>query len=970
MKKLTILSSLLLVALNSCSNEEIFNDEMLPAYEKRITVVAEDLTSSEGTRTSYTNNGNGYSFAWSEGDALGIFPVEGLQTEFPINNDSYGSNTAIFDGGKWALRPEEKYAAYYPLIREFDLNPNSIPISYLGQVQIGNGSTEHLAKFDYMASTFTEVDAKGNVNFLLKHLGSLVEFELTMPEEDSYSTMDITSDNIQFITSGKYNLSDNNHDLYDVQKSNKVTIGLKDVSTTAQNKILKVVAMFAPVDLKNSVLTLKIKGQTKNYIFEVKGQDLGQGIAVTKSSEEETIPYVTFRADKSQTLSITKAVDELEYSVNNSDWQLFGTTEVLFGGTNGELKLRGKYVYGTTTNSNSENPTFVFSNRSVAISCRGDIRTLVDYENYSTVNTSNSSFTDLFHGCSTLISCPELPATKLAPHCYENMFYGCTSLTAVPELPALSLENQCYDHMFCGCSSLTTAPELPATKLKQYCYNSMFQDCTSLTNAPELPATTLAYSCYQWMFYGCTSLTKAPKLPAPYLDEDCYWDMFYGCTSLTEAPELPATVLKKRCYWNMFEGCTSLTKAPELPATTLAEQCYINMFKDCTSLTNAPELPATTLVDGCYSNMFNGCTSLTNAPELPATTLAENCYYNMFNGCSSLVNVPDKLPAIKLAKNCYSYMFYKCTSLVSAPELPATTLVDGCYYEMFNDCSSLNYVKMLATDIPDSSCILSWLSGVSRSGTFVKNPNAIWENYWEAYIPTSWVVVFNGNIYNSHAFVDLGLKTKEGNPIYWATTNIGTYYPWESGYYFAWGETVGYRSDGNHQFSWNNYKWYDRYYYDEVLDEYCGKITKYCVGDCDLADWRKSLELMDDAANVNWGGKWRMPSKEEFDMLNTLCTWTPITKENRKCYEVKGPNGNSIILPLSGFIRFYDDEEGPGYTALEQFDTKGSYWTSNVEPKIQSYYDSYYAYLESFPDQRTSSGSRCGGLPIRPVVVP
>ena len=230
-----------------------------------------------------------------------------------------------------------------------------------------------------------------------------------------------------------------------------------------------------------------------------------------------------------------------------------------------------------------------------------------------------------------------LPATTLAIGCYSQMFYGCTSLTTAPELTATTLAEDCYSNMFYGCTSLTTAPELPATTLVANCYWHMFYNCTSLTTAPELPATTLATQCYSAMFYNCASLTKAPELPATTLANYCYSTMFYGCTSLTKAPELPATTLANYCYDNMFQGCTNLTTVPSvLPATTLADSCYSSMFKNCTSLTTAPQLPATTLADGCYASMFSGCTRLITAPELPATTLARVCYNYLFNGCTSL----------------------------------------------------------------------------------------------------------------------------------------------------------------------------------------------------------------------------------------------------------------------------------------------------------------------------------------------
>jgi len=224
---------------------------------------------------------------------------------------------------------------------------------------------------------------------------------------------------------------------------------------------------------------------------------------------------------------------------------------------------------------------------------------------------------------------------------FYGLFSGATGLTSAENLvlPARESTLRCYQQMFQGCTSLTTAPELPATTLATSCYRQMFHGCTSLTTAPqELPATTLASACYREMFYRCTSLTTAPsQLPATTLDGSCYYYMFQGCTSLTTAPQLPATSLGASCYRGMFSGCTSLTTAPsQLPATTLTQYCYRDMFRGCTSLTTAPELPATTLAIECYRDMFNGCTSLTTAPQLPATTLTVSCYEGMFQDCRSL----------------------------------------------------------------------------------------------------------------------------------------------------------------------------------------------------------------------------------------------------------------------------------------------------------------------------------------------
>lgn len=407
----------------------------------------------------------------------------------------------------------------------------------------------------------------------------------------------------------------------------------------------------------------------------------------------EDIPYLTFNADALQTLTMSRAVVYLEYSVGGSEeWTELGTNTIEFGGELGNLRLRGRYLYGTAYfdyTDYSYSTTIKFGN-STRVSCTGDIRTLINYRIYDKISTDKAKFSDLFKGCVVLETAPELPITTLAEGCYSGMFYECTALKDAPELPATILTDRCYNEMFYGCTALKETPELPATTLAEGCYSGMFEGCTSLVEAPELPAITLARGCYSDMFEGCTSLAEAPKLPATTLAESCYSYMFTGCISLVEAPELPATNLANTCYTYMFGDCTALAEAPELPATTLAEHCYWVMFKGCTSLVKAPELPATTLARFCYMGMFSGCTNLQTAPtELPATELSDRCYQEMFDDCTGLKTIPLELPATTLTYACYAAMFRNCKSITTAPKLPITTLAEYCCYEMFFHCWEL-----------------------------------------------------------------------------------------------------------------------------------------------------------------------------------------------------------------------------------------------------------------------------------------
>ena len=282
-----------------------------------------------------------------------------------------------------------------------------------------------------------------------------------------------------------------------------------------------------------------IVGKNKVTIGGVTVAEWGTG-KIEGGKAEEYIPYVTFTAEKPQTFKMTEydgyKISGLEYSVNNGDWTtLEAGTGVTFGGSNGNLRLRGTNLKGTSVTGQYSTITFTDSN--VPVACTGDIRTLLDWNNYTTVNTENAMFIKLFENCSVLTSAPELPATSLAYNCYYCMFLGCTNLKSAPKLPAPTLTTCCYYCMFAMCTNLKTAPELPAEELAYQCYDSMFSGCTNLKTAPELPAKISQRECYARMFSGCTNL-KSAELSIEFLDRDCCSQMFNNCTNLSSVTML------------------------------------------------------------------------------------------------------------------------------------------------------------------------------------------------------------------------------------------------------------------------------------------------------------------------------------------------------------------------------------------------------------------------------------------------
>ena len=204
-------------------------------------------------------------------------------------------------------------------------------------------------------------------------------------------------------------------------------------------------------------------GKTKIDIEGIKVNDWNNGETID-GGKTGNYPYVTFHANVGQTFKMTTkdyTISGLEYSVNDGEWKkVVAGEEVSFGGLNGNLRLRGTNIYGTAS-STSEYSTITFTDPySDVVYCDGDIRTLLDYKNYKTVDTKNARFCNLFKSCTLLASAPELPATTLANECYSSMFEGCANLINAPALPAETLADGCYSWMFSGCLRLSTVKML------------------------------------------------------------------------------------------------------------------------------------------------------------------------------------------------------------------------------------------------------------------------------------------------------------------------------------------------------------------------------------------------------------------------------------------------------------------------------------------------------------------------------
>ena len=182
---------------------------------------------------------------------------------------------------------------------------------------------------------------------------------------------------------------------------------------------------------------------------------------------------------------------------------------------------------------------------------------------------------------------------------------------------------------------------------------------------------------------------------------------------------------------------------------------------------------------------------------------------------------------------------------------------DTFYYGCVNKISSCLFIK-------DAYTFTTWNTKPDGSGaSYSAGINIIIDR--DIILYAQW---------RGYEYVDLGLSVK------WATFNVGATKPEEYGEYFAWGSTT---PNGN------------------------AISTKPLV-----------LPQSADAAYVNWGGSWRMPTKNECEELVNKCLWTKTTLNNIEGYKITGTTGNSIFLPMGGQYS----------SSLSGIGDWGHYWSS------------------------------------------
>lgn len=270
----------LLWGLTACSEEDPVVEQIENTPQlSGVSAIVPDFETTEGfvTRTILTPTSTGVSFAWKEGDGIGIFSSNTRARFDLLDISETNAQVAKFDGGGFVLECGATYYSFYPCP---DLNvatKASVPVSFSGQLQVENGSMAHISQYDYMSASAV-ASSENEASFKYSHLGAILRVSIVAPQPGVYTQLSITSDNRKFITKGSVDLT-TSEGIKEEASDNSISLDLGDISLTDNLQIDAYLAL-APVDMSGESLLVTLKNKQGNlYYAQIQGKKYQSGHA-------------------------------------------------------------------------------------------------------------------------------------------------------------------------------------------------------------------------------------------------------------------------------------------------------------------------------------------------------------------------------------------------------------------------------------------------------------------------------------------------------------------------------------------------------------------------------------------------------------------------------------------------------------------------------------------------------------------
>lgn len=484
---LTAMVGLTLV-LSACSSEESINPDNRNL--KHIT-----FTAGQGQTRTIIDETDAKQINWQAGETISILDGTSTTRSFKLTSEA-GKPEGTFEG---MAQETDIYTAVYPQQNGLKLDGNSVEGAWLDSVQTATAGT-----FDPKANLMM-ARTKGNGDMNLQ-FHNMTAFVKVTPEMDCEQITIVSADStVALAGTMTLRLEENGTASATVTDNASHQVSLTGDIKKGQTYYIAI----APAALKDGIRMGITTSDGKHYrrdASKLEAFTVNQVLNLGKIStgNMKWLPYVTFSAEKAQEVMLNDQkhhiINTMDYSTDyGKHWSNFSPDQPYAFGKTTRLMLKGNNPNGTAIENKDNykiaNYAYFSFTKQAEVACSGDIRTLVNKEEYASADTKEVRYYGLFQYCTALTSAPELPATALANDCYGFMFIGCDKLKKAPQLPAEQLAARCYSYMFAHCTSLEEAPTLSAKSLVDHCYEYMFWVCSNLKAVTMLATDISADHC-------------------------------------------------------------------------------------------------------------------------------------------------------------------------------------------------------------------------------------------------------------------------------------------------------------------------------------------------------------------------------------------------------------------------------------------------------------------------------------------
>lgn len=267
------------------------------------------------TRSKLIDDGTELKFVWQENDAIGVVPLNGRPLSFPIHAENAQKNTAVFDGGDWALKTSTKYAAFFPIKKDNqNTDIKNIAFDYEGQTET------NYAKFDFLATGAVQ-PKDGAVKFTMQRLSAILKIRITMPAGSYGRYGTLIPNKTLFNVKGTLDLSGSEPKYNVTGKAKFIHTQLNADKTSSSEWIYEVYMMIPATDLSDQPLTFSItsdKGLAYEAFLQGKNFEAGKAYLLEATASDAQITNANLIAAAESDNSITFEKESGKVNVNNA----------------------------------------------------------------------------------------------------------------------------------------------------------------------------------------------------------------------------------------------------------------------------------------------------------------------------------------------------------------------------------------------------------------------------------------------------------------------------------------------------------------------------------------------------------------------------------------------------------------------------------------------------------------------------